>query len=92
MAGDEEQRARRSPTAIAPSLSPGDVVVSTQPEQVPVLHHYLPKGLRYATLTGYVTDVGVTDWRDGVSGCARPRRSATSSRSSTGSRPAAGSC
>jgi mannosyltransferase len=52
--------------AIAPSLSPGDVVVSTQPEQVPVLHHYLPDGLRYATLTGYVKDVGVTDWRDGV--------------------------
>ena len=53
-------------TAIAPSLSPGDVVVSTQPEQVPVLHHYLPPGLRYATPTGYVEDVGVTDWRDGV--------------------------
>jgi mannosyltransferase len=52
--------------AIAPSLSPGDVVVSTQPEQIPVLHHYLPPGLRYATLTGYVKDVGVTDWRDGV--------------------------
>ena len=42
------------------------MVVSTQPEQVPVLHHYLPPGLRYATLTGYVKDVGVTDWRDGV--------------------------
>jgi mannosyltransferase len=53
-------------TAIGPSLAPGDVVVSTQPEQVPVLHHYLPPGLRYATLTGYVKDVGVTDWRDGV--------------------------
>jgi mannosyltransferase len=57
---------RQVTTAIAPSLSPGDVVVSTQPEQVPVLHHYLPDGLRYATLTGFVADVGVTDWRDGV--------------------------
>ena len=57
---------RQVTTAIAPSLSPGDVVVSTQPEQVPVLHHYLPPGLRYATLTGFVSDVGVTDWRDGV--------------------------
>ena len=57
---------RQVTTAIAPSLSPGDVVVSTQPEQVPVLHHYLPPGLRYATLTGFVGDVGVTDWRDGV--------------------------
>jgi mannosyltransferase len=57
---------REVSAAISPSLSPGDVVVSTQPEQVPVLHHYLPPGLRYATLTGFVGDVGVTDWRDGV--------------------------
>jgi hypothetical protein len=52
--------------AIAPALRPGDLVVSTQPEQVAVLHYYLPAGLRYATLTGPVPDVGVTDWRDGV--------------------------
>ena len=52
--------------AIAPSLAPGDFVVSTQPEQVPVLSYYLPPGLRYATLTGPVKDTGVTDWRDGV--------------------------
>jgi mannosyltransferase len=51
---------------IAPSLRPGDIVVSTQPEQVPVLHYYLPAGLRYATLWGPVSDLGVTDWRDGV--------------------------
>ena len=78
--------------AVGPSLSPGDVVVSTQPEQIPVLHHYLPPGLRYATLTGYVKDVGVTDWRDGVERLeATLARSATSSRSSTRSRRAAGS-
>jgi mannosyltransferase len=52
--------------AIAPSLHRGDLVVSTQPEQVPVLHYYLPDGLRYATLWGPVGDTGVTDWRDGV--------------------------
>jgi hypothetical protein len=52
--------------AIAPSLRPGDLVVATQPEQVPALHYYLPPGLRYATLTGAVADVGVADWRDGV--------------------------
>jgi mannosyltransferase len=51
---------------ITPSLRPGDLVVSTQPEQIPVLHHYLPPGLRYATLWGPVDDLGVTDWRDGV--------------------------
>jgi hypothetical protein len=52
--------------AIGPSLRPGDLVVATQPEQIPVLHYYLPGGLRYATLTGPVRDTGVTDWRDGV--------------------------
>ena len=31
-----------------------------------MLDYYLPDGLRYATLTGPVPDVGVTDWRDGV--------------------------
>ena len=57
---------REVAAAIAPSLRPGDLVISTQPEQIPVLHYYLPPGLRYATLTGPVPDVGVTDWRDGV--------------------------
>jgi hypothetical protein len=62
----DKSNVRDVATAIGPSLRPGDVVVSTQPEQIPVLAHYLPDGLRYATLTGYVDDVGVTDWRDGV--------------------------
>jgi mannosyltransferase len=69
--GDYSPRSKKSnvrdvAAAIAPSLRPGDLVVSTQPEQVSVLHYYLPRGLRYATLTGPVPDVGVTDWRDGV--------------------------
>ena len=51
---------------IGPSLRPGDLVVSTQPEQIPVLSYYLPKGLDYATVWGPVDDLGVTDWRDGV--------------------------
>jgi len=51
---------------VAPSLRRGDLVVSTQPEQIPVLSYYLPPGLRYATLWGPVEDLGVTDWRDGV--------------------------
>jgi mannosyltransferase len=51
---------------IAPSLAPGDLVVATQPEEIPVLHYYLPGGLHYATITGPVRDLGVTDWRDGV--------------------------
>ena len=66
--------------AIAPSLHPGDLVVSTQPEQIPVLHYYLPDGLRYATLWGPVDDLGVTDWRDGVAHLRGTNAEATSSR------------
>lgn len=47
-------------------LRPGDVVLCTQPEQVPVLARYLPRGLHWRTLTGPVGDITVTDWRDGV--------------------------
>ena len=38
---------------VAPALRPGDLVVSTQPEQVPVLSRYLPGGVRYLTPLGH---------------------------------------
>ncbi len=62
----EKSNVRAIAEEIAPSVARGDLVVSTQPEQIPVLSYYLPEGLRYATLWGPVEDVGVTDWRDGV--------------------------
>ena len=65
-ARDDKSNVRDVAEAVAPSLRPGDLVVSTWPEQVPVLGYYLPPGLRYATLTGAQRDTGVTDWRDGV--------------------------
>ena len=39
----EKSNVREVAAAIGPSLAPGDLVVSTQPEQVPVLEHYLPR-------------------------------------------------
>src|SRR3954447_18502641 len=51
---------------VTPMLKGGDLVISTQPEQVPTLAHYLPKNLRFATPFGLVKDTGVTDWRDGA--------------------------
>ncbi len=51
---------------VAPALRPGDLVVCTQPEQVPVLYRYLPAGLRFLTPLGPVAEPRVTDWRDGV--------------------------
>ena len=62
----EKSNVRAVARDIGPSLAPGDLVISTQPETVPVLHYYLPEGLKYATLTGPLTDLGVWDWRDGV--------------------------
>lgn len=55
-------------TELGPTLGPGDLVISTQPEQVPVLSYYLEdetSGLTYATPFGVQEDLGVTDWRDG---------------------------
>ena len=96
-AGDEAPEAKSNvravAAAIAPSLRPGDLVVSTQPEQVPVLHYYLPAGaaVRDAVGPGRATSAsptGATAW----SGCAAPARRATSSRCSTRCRAAGGSC
>ena len=64
-APDDKSNVRDVARAIRPSLAPGDLVISTQPEQVSVLAYYLPDGVRFATLTGEVQDTGVTDWRDG---------------------------
>ncbi|HEX8105464.1 MAG TPA: glycosyltransferase family 39 protein [Solirubrobacteraceae bacterium] len=63
---DEKSNVRTVAGSLTPSLRSGDLVISTWPEQIPVLSHYLPPGLRYATLWGSVDDLGVTDWRDGV--------------------------
>lgn len=43
-------------------LRPGDLVVLSQTEQLPVLDFYLP-GLTYLTPTGVVSDPKVVDWR-----------------------------
>jgi hypothetical protein len=55
-------------TTYAPMLHDGDTVISTQPEQVPVLEYYMPRNLRLTWVNpfGYVKDTGVVDWRDGT--------------------------
>jgi mannosyltransferase len=75
-APDDKSNVRDVARTIAPSLAPGDLVLSTWPEQISVLEYYLPDGLRYATLTGPVSDTGVTDWRDGTErlGATTPER------------------
>ena len=51
---------------LRPQLRAGDLVISTHPEQVPVLHYYLKGHFRFATPMGPVPDEEVFDWRDVV--------------------------
>jgi mannosyltransferase len=55
-------------------LRPGDLVISTQPEQVPVLQRYLPAGLVYLTPLGRPADPTVVDWRDALRRLHAPPR------------------
>ena len=47
-------------------LEDGDVVVTTHPEQGPLIHLYMPRNvkLRYADSLGFIPDPQVFDWRD----------------------------
>ena len=59
--------------AVAPELRANDVVVAMQMEELPVLHHYLRRDLRFATTSGVVADPAVADW----SGALERSRTAT---------------
>ena len=63
---DDKENARGLAAALGPSLQPGELVISTHPEQTPVLRYYLGTGLRWATTLGPVADPQVFDWRDAV--------------------------
>ena len=50
--------------AVDDKLGPGDLVVTLQPEQHPLVHYYMPSGVVEATEVGPVATEGVMDWRD----------------------------
>jgi mannosyltransferase len=50
--------------AASPLLHPGDLVISMQPEQTPLIDYHLPPKLRYATPMGAVKNPRVMDWTD----------------------------
>jgi mannosyltransferase len=51
---------------VGPYLRSGDLVISGDDGAVPLLAHYLPPGLRFATTEGLVADERVSDQRDYV--------------------------
>jgi len=50
--------------AVKDKLRPGDLVITLQPEQAPLMDYTLPQGLSEATQLGEVKTQGVMDWRD----------------------------
>ena len=78
---ESKSNARSVAASIQPLISAGDVVVSTHPEQLPLLAYYLADGVRYATSMGPVRDPRVMDWRDALdrlhAAKARPTARAT---------------
>ncbi|HEV2811596.1 MAG TPA: glycosyltransferase family 39 protein [Acidimicrobiales bacterium] len=65
-ASDEKSNVEHVATVLGTRLRAGDLVVSTQMEQVPVLRYYLGPSLRYADPTGLVDNPRVADWTDAV--------------------------
>ena len=72
---NDKENARQITAALVPYLHPGELIVSTHPEQVPVLRYYLGPGSRWATTLGPMRDPQVFDWRDAVARLrdARPK-------------------
>jgi len=64
-AHNDKENARQ----IAASLTtqPGELLISTHPEQIPVLRYYFGPSLRYANTFGPVKDPQVFNWADAVS-------------------------
>ncbi len=66
-ADDQKSNARALAARFGPTLERGDLLISTQPEQVPVLAYYFGPDLRYATPLGRFPDTRIMDWRHAVS-------------------------
>jgi hypothetical protein len=47
---------------VTPLMHPGDLVLSGQPDQLPLAWYYLPADLRYVTWIGHPKDASYMDW------------------------------
>jgi mannosyltransferase len=63
---DDKSNVRAVAAGVTSSVHPGDLVLSTHPEQVPALRYYLGSRVRYATQLGFVADPRIMDWRDAL--------------------------
>jgi mannosyltransferase len=63
---DNKENAREIAHVVASYVHPGDLILSTHPEQVPVLRYYFGPGYRWATTLGPVRDTQVMDWADAL--------------------------
>jgi hypothetical protein len=66
-AHNDKENARAIAATLAPKLHPGELLISTHPEQVPVLRYYFGPTLRYANTFGPVPDPQLFNWVDAVS-------------------------
>jgi mannosyltransferase len=66
LADDTKANIREVAARFESRIGPDDVILSTQPEQVPVLAYYLGPDHAYATPLGDVADPRVMDWRDAL--------------------------
>jgi hypothetical protein len=64
---NNKENARGITGGVKPYLKPGELIISTHPEQTPVLRYYLGSGYRWATTLGPTPDPHVFDWVDAVS-------------------------
>jgi hypothetical protein len=63
---NDKENARGVTAGVKPYLKDGELIISTHPEQVPVLRYYLGPGYRWATTLGPMPDPLIFDWRDAV--------------------------
>jgi hypothetical protein len=64
---NDKENARGIAHGVQPYLTPGELLISTHPEQTPVLRYYVGPGYRWATTLGPTADPHIFDWRDAVS-------------------------
>jgi len=74
---ESKSNARSVAASVQTFVTAGDLVVSTHPEQLPLLDYYLPDGPRYANSLGPVADPSFFDWTDALERLTAARPAAT---------------